>query len=310
MSTPCVVTSSRSEPCWGRAERHGRGGERQGRQHERRVAQPHAQAGAHAQQTRQRPGTRRRGPRDPARAATPRPARAAPGAAAQSHAGSWKRRLRPVHHAALPSSSAAAGGVSFASSAGTSARDRREVALAPRPPRPWPLRELDAVGRLGQVAHDGQQLAGVRMRAQERERLGRRHLENGRAEPALEVALRDRGQARCRRPQLAARPAGPRPPARRARGSASTSGGSAPARSERHGCEARLRLRISQNASATSSRTATAEGDPERRARRRPPPGRGCRRASARLASFGSSETTLSASGAVAASPVVPSASR
>jgi hypothetical protein len=43
------------------------------------------------------------------------------------------------------------------------------------------LRELDAVGRLGQVAHDRQQLAGVRMRAQERERLGRGHLEDGRA---------------------------------------------------------------------------------------------------------------------------------
>ena len=99
----------------------------------------------------------------------------------------------------------------------------------------------------------GSSSAAVRVAAQERERLGRRHLEDRRPEPALEVALGDRAQADVERPQLAARRAGPRRPAPRARRSASTSGASSGTGAASGAVASRLRRRSRVTIAATSS---------------------------------------------------------
>ena len=268
MSTPCVVTSSRSEPCCGRASATAAAASASAAStsgawrslHAQRRAGPRSSAGRAGE----RDGARASGP---ARAATRRASTSGATSAAHSHSGSWKRKPpQSITPPCLPPRPAT-GGLSFASSAGTSARTAARCRSASGR-EPLAPRELDAVGRLGQVAHDRQQLAAVRVAAQERERLRRRHLEDRRAEPALEVALRDRGEPDVEGPQLAARRAGPRPPARRAR--------AAPRRRAPAPARRRLAARSRGGAGAErararappSSRASEAERDPEGRADR------------------------------------------
>ena len=309
MSTPCVVTSSRRVPCCGRARATAPATRPSAARASGRWRSRTRQPGPHAARDATRRGTRPPARARPARAATPPSRTSGRGERHPQPRRVLEAEARPVHQAAFPSRRGLGRrGPQPRLEGGNERAHRGEVALGLLR-EPLPLRELDAVGRLRDVAHHRQRArrrAGARAGTPASPRVV--ISSTGAPEPALEVALRHRGEPDVEGAVLAARRGGPRRPARRARGGPRRRA-AAPGRRRRAGPPSsaggeRARRRARRRA------RGRPRARPRRRGRSPPAPGRGRRPASAACGSFGSSETTFSGTASEDASPSVPSGSR